>query len=322
MNLKSIIDEKYEIIGLILLIVILIGVPYLVVSNSPWNNTRENSRIVFLTAVAKDGVWTNEIVTNSNYWNRKFQKANLSFQKNEKVLFRLTSMDVTHTFYVPELNIGPIEVKPGKLYEITHVFSKTGKFVYYCTTVCGNCHFYMQGNIYVNSDNSQEINETFTLDGDITTCGIYNNVSSNDSFIEKGEILFISKGCVTCHGIGGEGGIHNPNYINTYIPQINDLAEKMYIYWEEDANTIISLLEDGEDLEKQLEDPPFRRYNRFYAQYESIMNKILDGASDLQKKNVEGPNPPLYMPSWRNHLTDNEINSIIAYLIVLNDWNN
>ena len=71
-----------------------------------------------------------------------------------------------------------------------------------------------------------------------------------------------------------------------------------------------------------MDDPPFRRYNRFHAQYESIMNKITDGAQDLQKKDKNGPIPPLYMHSWKDHLAEKDINSILAYLIDQNDWEN
>lgn len=321
MNFRKLYEEKYEIIGFLLLSIILIGLPFLVLSYAPWKSSSEDFKTVFLTAVGQDGVWTEEVVTNSNYWNKKFKKANLKFDLNEKILLRLTSIDVTHTFYVPELNIGPIEVIPGKVYEIPVEFSKTGKFMYYCTTICGNCHFYMQGNIYVNLENAAD--ELFTLEGnDITLCGNFENVAFTGSFIENGKALFNSNGCVTCHGENGKGGVYNPNYVSDYIPEISDIAEKMYIYWEEDADIIIQLLEEGADLEKLLDDPPFRRYNRFLAQYKSIMSKITDGASDLQKKDKNGPIPPLYMPSWKDQLAKEDINSILAYLIDQNDWDN
>lgn len=320
MNFKKLKDEKIEIGGFVLLIILLIGMPILILSFSPWNSSKEGYKTISLTAVAKDGVWTNEKVTNYNYWNTNFKAANLVFEKGEKVLLKLTSMDVTHTFYVPELNIGPIEVLPGHMYEITFEASKTGNFVYYCTTICGNCHFYMQGSITINSGTETSVKDSSLKKSDLIVCEHEQEDINTTSFISLGENLFNSNSCATCHGINGKGGVFNPNYINDFVPTLNDLAEKMKIYWKEDADIIIKLLEENVELEKLLDNPPISRYNRFFAQYESIFSKIINGTHKLQKKDTIGPEPPLYMPAWEYQLTKKDIDAIMAFLISQYAW--
>ena len=304
-----------EITAFIALIIVIIGLPGIVLSNAPWNSGYQDYRVIHLTAVARDGVWTKEKVTSMNYWNREFKPANLHFYPGEKILFRLTSMDVTHTFYVPDLNIGPVEVKGGMMYEIPFVADKTGAFVYYCTTICGDCHFYMQGNILI-PEKDDTVSHSFTAE----YCDHNHHDNSAGSFIEKGESLYNSTGCITCHGQSGQGGIYNPNYVNNFVMPLDNLAETMRLFWQEDAETVIKLLEHNADMNEQLEDPPFRQYNRFLAQYESIITKINDGAHELQKADTSGPEPPLYMPAWEHQLSKKEMNSIVAFLIDQYSW--
>jgi heme/copper-type cytochrome/quinol oxidase subunit 2 len=326
MSVKSIIEKSHiiEIITLVALIVIMAGLPGFVLNNSPWRSAHRNHRVINLTAVAKNGVWTEEKVTNLNYWNKEFKPAELSIQKGEKILFRFSSMDVTHSFYVPELNIGPVEVKGGMVYEVPFSTEKTGEFTYYCTTICGDSHYYMQGKILIN-DESEYHAHNLTENAELEFHRSINQSrmpGESSSIIEKGDHLYTTSGCITCHGEAGKGGISNPNYVNGSVPRLDDISEKMRIFWREDADVVIELLEQNVDLKSYLQDPPFRQYNRFLAQYESYTSKIHDGAYELQKADTTGPNPPLFMPAWKYQMSQEEINAILAYLIDQYDWEN
>lgn len=112
----------------------------------------------------------------------------------------------------------------------------------------------------------------------------------------------------------------NPNYINTFVPELNSMADKLKLSWEEDAQTIIKLLETDVDLQAISENELFRGYSRFLAQFESITTKMKDGAVNLQKSDSLQGYPPLFMPSWEHHLTEKEMHSIIAYFINEYDW--
>lgn len=314
----------HELIARITVLLLLIGTPIIIYSYAPWK-TSENKRVIFLSAVASQGIWTEDLVNGLNYWNKDFKRAKIILKEGESVLFRFTSIDVTHTFYVPELGIGPVEVLPGHLYEFEYKATKTGLFQYYCTTVCGHCHFYMQGDIIVEALNNKTINDSlYLLSSDTSFTKVCVNhlkkYSKSNSIVENGKNLFLEKACYTCHGFNGVGGIRNFNYAKDSIPQLNNLSEKLKIPYKEDADSIIKLLSLNIKLESLEENPPFDKYERFLAQYQSITKKIIDGAEKLQKKDSLGLNPPLFMPSWENSLSQEEINSLIAYLITLNNW--
>ncbi|MBU0558138.1 MAG: c-type cytochrome [Bacteroidetes bacterium] len=314
--------RKYiaEISAAVLVISVLILVPILVIANGPWQNQRE-LRVIHLTGVQEYGIWTGDEVTGLNYWNTNFNKAHIILNENEEVILKLSSADVTHTFYVPELNLGPVIVEAGHTVELSFKPEKTGEYIYYCTTVCGECHFYMQGELIVLAAD-EEKSESFTseIQHVENICRLHDTHFTLAAIIDQGKYIYEQKGCITCHGSGGKGGVFNPNYVNKFVPQLNDIAEKLKIYWEEDAEIIIQLMESSVNLRELGDNPPIDNYNRFLAQYESIINKIHDGAPDLQRLNPEGPIPPLYMPSWKMHLSEKEINAVLAYLINEFPW--
>jgi mono/diheme cytochrome c family protein len=120
-------------------------------------------------------------------------------------------------------------------------------------------------------------------------------------------------GCVTCHGLEGQGNISNPNYVKETVPKLNTLAEKMMLYEKEDINKIIDYLERDVKLET-LEEEPVPRFNSVLAQYNSIKDVIKKG-SKAGKLDSNGPEPPLNMPLWATLLSDEDIDAIIAYLL-------
>lgn len=312
-----------EIVAKILVVGVLGLATFLIFYFAPWKDN-SGKRVIFLTAVARNGVWTEEKVDGTNYWTKDFKQAVIVLRNGEEAILRFTSMDVTHSFYAPELNIGPIDVWPGKIYDIPFKASKTGSFRYYCTKVCGKNHFYMQGKIIVldeklNITEAQIVKmQTDSIIDDIMPMQEPRMISTN--IIERGENLFKLKNCFTCHGLNGIGGILNANYALKSVPALNTLAVKLKIPDKEAADSIIKLLDQNMDFEELEENPPFPTFSRFSAQYATITKKIREGAELVQKADSTGPMPPLTMPAWENYLTNEEINSIIAYLINLNNW--
>lgn len=132
-----------------------------------------------------------------------------------------------------------------------------------------------------------------------------------------GDWLF-RRNCSGCHGPQGIGGIRSPNYVKDTIPVLRTMAqEKMKIADSEDAKTIIDLMVKGTNLE-ELAEPPIAKYNVFLAQYKAIRDIIRKG-NVAGKKDPLGPEP-MAMPAWGQKLTDDEINSILAYLLSLQKW--
>lgn len=310
-----------EIFAFILLIGSMIIVPILIYAYAPWKSSNEQ-KVIYLTAVAKKGVWTDERVNSFNFRNKDLSAAHIVLTKGEEVLFRFTSADVTHSFYIPELDLGPIVVEAGYTYDVPFKADTTGTFTYYCTTVCGHCHFYMQGVLTVIDEG--EIPDTTSMAGNQQMACLMNHESnkeiSESNFIISGKNIFEEKGCISCHGKNGQGGVKNPYYVKNEVPSLNNLASTLKIDWPEDGDAIIYLLEKNADFQSLEDSEPIENYSRFLAQYNSIINKIMVGADSLQTVLPENPQPPLVMPAWEHHLSKKEINAVIAYMITLNDW--
>lgn len=310
-----------EVSATLLTVVVLIGFPSVVFLGAPWNNI-ENERVIHLTAIMKNGIWTDQEVNGLNYWWKKFKPSTLILKKGEKNRLRLTSSDVTHSFYMPELFPDPIVVKAGYTEEISFIPQRSGEFSYYCTTVCGECHYYMRGSIQVQD---QDRNIVISNEDPKLTCSHSSQqveiaLNNSESPVLKGEYLFNRYGCITCHGEGGKGGIYNPNYVNQYVPALNTIAERMKLYWPEDADTILTLLNNHVDLTELKNNHPIEGYSRFLAQFKSYRQKIKNGAQQLQKLDNNKPDPPLVMPTWKNKLSNEDINAILAYLISEYPW--
>jgi mono/diheme cytochrome c family protein len=94
--------------------------------------------------------------------------------------------------------------------------------------------------------------------------------------VKRGEEIFKRAGCIACHGPQGKGGYFNNNVPGGLVPNL-------------------------------------LRVKRLYSE-EELIQKISLGARSIVKKAPDGPEPLLYMPSWRDVLKKDEIESLAAYL--------
>ncbi len=95
---------------------------------------------------------------------------------------------------------------------------------------------------------------------------------------EQGRIIFEKAGCVTCHGLGGDGGYPNNNVAGGLIPALK-------------------LVSEG--------------YTR-----QELLQKIKDGAVPIPTDSRQ-PLPLLVMPKWKEQLKDAEIDAVVDYLFTL-----
>ncbi|MFQ5636863.1 MAG: c-type cytochrome [bacterium] len=124
--------------------------------------------------------------------------------------------------------------------------------------------------------------------------------------------------CRACHGPDGEGGVENPNYQNDVIPELNLIAERMFLFEREDAEAIIEAIEKFGDLNRAEPEPEVMRYPVVLAQYNAIRDVIING-NPAAKLEPEGPSP-FNMPSWRKSIPVADIDAVIAYLISIYDF--
>ncbi|HVR87437.1 MAG TPA: c-type cytochrome, partial [Planctomycetota bacterium] len=277
--------------------------PFVFEARSVEKRLPPGTQVITLTGVAATGTWTEENVTGGNYWYRHFPPARPLLRVGQPVLLRLKSADVNHSFYCPGLLAGPIEVHPGHVAEVILTPLREGAFPFYCTTICGDPHFGMRGELVVLREGAPvppaatPKTDPFWLDP---------APPPGQTRVARGGWLFRRNGCFTCHGEKGKGGVPNWNYIKDTIPPLSTLAGRMLIPDKEGADAIVGTMERSEDLKTLSGDPPFARFNAFLAQYQSVKDVIRKG-NPPGKKDPKGPPPPLEMLAFGSRLSDRDI---------------
>jgi plastocyanin len=277
----------------------------------------QDAKVVSLTAVGEgSGAYTTEQVYGLNYWWKRFDPATIFLEVGDRVLLRLQSADVTHRFYIPALNIGPVDVKPGHTEKVNFIATNSGSFQYFCTSICGPCHFYMTGWVVVSTPGKpvpapEPVNCPMCLSD--TGTPLPGNLS------EPGEILFFTLGCITCHGVEGKGGVKNYNYATKTIPAHNLTAEKLFLRTQEAAENFAEALSTHNDLTDPDDFPGIPMIRVVVDRCQALKNIIRKG-SIPQKLDPSGPEPPHRMPAWKYQLTDRDIDELIIYFINLYPW--
>jgi mono/diheme cytochrome c family protein len=270
-------------------------------------------RTITLTAVSAQGVWTEEPVTAGNAWRRDFLPARPVLRTGETVHIRLESPDVLHSFAIPELGIDPVEVYPGRTIWLTVTPERRGVFTYYCTVVCGERHFAMQGSLQVTDDGAPvEPPPALTRPG-----GDYWSTAPpgpGAGQAARGAELYRRSGCVTCHGEAGQGGVRNPNSMNATVPELATLARRTFLFSAADVAAFRAALDGRVPLGTA--PPGLPLYHAVKTQYLATRHLVRDGRSST-KLHPGGARPPLDMPAWGTRLTDPEIDAILAYLMDL-----
>jgi mono/diheme cytochrome c family protein len=231
------------------------------------------------------------------------------------VLLRLHSADVVHQFYVPALELGPVTVEPGHVSEIEFRVKREGVFQYYCTSMCGECHFYMTGWIVVTAPGKTPLRPKPIV---CTLCVPEAPPPIEQGIVAQGEYLYRRKGCGACHGPEGRGGVPNYNYLNGEIVDHVHMADRLFLRDEESANRFLEWVAESGCM-KEPGEPEIDGFPVVKARLLAAMKLIRDG-KNAAKADLAGPEPPLQMPAWKHKLTENEMLSVMAYLISLNPW--
>jgi cytochrome c oxidase subunit 2 len=67
---------------------------------------------------------------------------------NTKILFHLTSKDVIHSFFVPNVRL-KVDTIPGRITRVWWDANKPGKYDIACAEMCGNAHYLMKAQLTV-----------------------------------------------------------------------------------------------------------------------------------------------------------------------------
>jgi mono/diheme cytochrome c family protein len=303
-----------EKLAVICVLMVLVAVPGLVfVYQDIYRPSRNAERVINITGVGARGAWTLETVNGLNYWWKSFEPATIHIQLNEQVVLRLLSADVFHQFYVPALGIGPLDVEPGYVKEIRFKAEKAGVFQYYCTSMCGGCHFYMQGWIVVTPAGAKPATPRPIA---CSLCLPAFERPEAARAVALGEYLYQTMGCMTCHGIAGRGGVDNYNYIKKTVPAHDHTANKLFLADAEDREAFLALIQQGADLNHPAEPPDITRYRLVMSRFNAAV-KLIESGKNAARLDLAGPEPPLQMPAWQDRLSRRQIHAIMGYFISL-----
>jgi cytochrome c oxidase subunit II len=138
-----------------------------------------------ITVVAKKWVWQFEYPDGTRTLNE------VHLPVNKPVRFIMTSEDVLHDFYVPEMRV-KMDVIPNRYTELWFQPDKEGLFILTCAEYCGKGHSDMMGKVFV--DNDEKYKKWVEEGGDE-----WKTMTPE----QYGLLLYESKGCSTCHSLDG-----------------------------------------------------------------------------------------------------------------------
>lgn len=115
------------------------------------------TKIITLTAVADGGIWTREEVVGYNYWRRRPARVEeIRLNQGDHVVLRLRSVDVLHSFAIPILRLGPVDVPAGHTVEVEFDADRSGVLTFLCWQVCSPEHPKLRGRFVVEAGNDEE----------------------------------------------------------------------------------------------------------------------------------------------------------------------
>lgn len=136
--------------------------------------------------------------------------------KDRKIIFRLNSGDVLHSFWIPKIG-GKTDLIPNQENHLWLDTTGVPAGVYYgqCAELCLGAHAYMRLRVVVDEEADYERwvasfqkEQSKVLNATVS--------ASSDPIVEQGKLLFKQKGCAACHAMGGVavGQKDKPNLTN------------------------------------------------------------------------------------------------------------
>jgi len=146
-------EKLSEAAAAISMLAILVGLPAMLWSWKARLPSRypPGTKVITLTATAREGIWTLEEITGSNYWLRgSYRRAEeIPLKQGDHVVVRLKSVDVLHSFAIPLLRIGPVEVPAGHVVQVEFDADRPGRLLFLCWQVCSPDHGKLKGHFVV-----------------------------------------------------------------------------------------------------------------------------------------------------------------------------
>jgi cytochrome c oxidase subunit 2 len=131
-----------------------------------------------------------------------FSSTKLYLPVDQQVVLKMESLDVIHSFWVPEFRVKQ-DVVPGRVEDYRITPDRIGEYKVRCAEICGTSHSYMESPVIVVSqvDYTQWVN----TQAEAAKAEALANAGKPDA--ARGEKLYQESGCKACHSLDGSKGI-------------------------------------------------------------------------------------------------------------------
>jgi heme/copper-type cytochrome/quinol oxidase subunit 2 len=149
-----------EATGVLAVLLVLLGLPLVL-----WHwrvavvthRYSPGTKVITMTAVADGGIWTLDEVVGYNYWRKKPTRVDeIALNQGDHVVMRLRSADLLHSFAIPLLHLGPVDVPAGHTVELEFTADRTGVLTFLCWQVCSPEHPNLRGRFVVKGRDKEE----------------------------------------------------------------------------------------------------------------------------------------------------------------------
>ncbi|MBM3152646.1 MAG: cytochrome c oxidase subunit II [Chloroflexi bacterium] len=146
---------------------------------------------------------------------------------DRQVYLRMESLDVIHSFWVPEFRVKQ-DIVPGQVTELRITPIMTGSYKVLCAELCGTSHAYMEAVVIVLDES------------DFADWLAGQSASVEDDPVARGRRLSEQNGCLACHSVDGSQKV-GPTWTGLFGSQVRLADDSVALA---DENFIISSILD------------------------------------------------------------------------------
>jgi len=143
-----------------------------------------------------------------------FSSNKLYLPVNQQVVLKMQSLDVIHSFWVPEFRLKQ-DVVPGRVEDYRITPNRIGEYMVRCAELCGTSHSYMEAAVVVVS----QVNYDAWVSEQAAAAQAEALASAGKPDATRGQTLYQESGCKACHSLDGSKGV-GPTWKGVFGSQV------------------------------------------------------------------------------------------------------